>query len=311
MTKQIHRELFDKNKYISIIRKQNPNIQEDKIEWYDDGWDFIVAIVDSLVYRFPRRRDYETKLPLETAFMKHFASLSPIAVPQLTLHEDSATGNYVTYSFLHGIPFKRKLAEMFPKDKQLLIARQIGNFLSTLHSFPIGKAKEIGIEELNSLQSWTGRLEKIKREVFPNINKEEQEWTIKIFTEFINLIKHNPFRRVVTHSDVMPEHIIVNPDTYILSGIIDFGDILIADPAFDFTFLNKYGKEFLDEAYKAYKLQRDPYFEVRRRFYEDRLVITNLEHSLKVGDPVWIERHKKEFAEYLTSAKERDFLKNR
>ena len=40
----------------------------------------------------------------------------------------------------------------------------------------------------------------------------------------------------VIHSDIMPEHIIVNPKTHTLSGIIDFGDIEIGDPAYDFAF---------------------------------------------------------------------------
>jgi len=47
---------------------------------------------------------------------------------------------------------------------------------------------------------------------------------------------------------MMPEHIIVEPETHKLNDIIDFGDMIIADPAYDFTFLRKYGQKFLETA---------------------------------------------------------------
>jgi len=40
MTKQIHNEIFDKTKLIAVLKKQTPHLDENKITWYDDGWDF-------------------------------------------------------------------------------------------------------------------------------------------------------------------------------------------------------------------------------------------------------------------------------
>ena len=97
----------------------------------------------------------------------------------------------------------------------------------------------------------------------------------------------------------MPEHIIVDPTTHKLSGIIDFGDMEIADSAYDFTFLRKYGQNFLDIAYDSYKLDRDETFEKRRQFYEDRLVVTNLEHSIGLQDKQKIELHKNQLTDYI------------
>lgn len=300
MTKQRHDEYFDKDKYVSIIQIHIRNLNKSDVIWYEDGWDFVVAVVGEQVFRFPRRKDYESKLPIEVKFTDQFITRSPVDIPKLILHHNVDIGNYVTYTFLPGAQFKRKLADTFPVEKKLEIARQIGCFLTAIHSFPVSKAKEIGIEEINSLKSWTDRLEYIKTKVFPYLNQKEQEWTIHVFTRFINLITAYPIQNVMSHSDIMPEHIIVDPKTYTLSGIIDFGDIVIADPAYDFTFLNKYGKDFLEEAYRSYTLPKDPNFEARRQFYEDRLVVTNLEHSIKVGDKNWIDKHLEEFRNYLS-----------
>jgi|GEM_PF-6323922 len=302
MTKQIHNEVYDKKRLIAVLKKQISHLDEDKITWYNDGWDFVVAVIDCQAFRFPRRKEYEMKLPSEVSFVKQFAVHSPIAIPKLELHNDTAIGNYASYIFLQGVEFKKAVAKSFSIDNRLHIAQRLGSFLSALHSFPVDEAKRIGITEENVSQSWTDRFENIKKIVFRHLNSNELDWTIHLFTDFLQLITEHPVQTVVTHSDIAPEHIIVNSDDQTLSGVIDFGDINITDPAYDFAFLNKYGKDFLKETYGAYTPPRDPYFEKRRQFYEDRLVVTNLEHSVKVGEKFWLEKHKKELEEYMKSA---------
>ncbi|MDP4011915.1 MAG: phosphotransferase [Candidatus Roizmanbacteria bacterium] len=302
MTKQIHNESFDKQKLIPVLKKHIPHLNDNEITWYDDGWDFIVAVIDAKAFRFPRRKEYECKFPTEVTFVQKFVARSPISIPDLILHKDENIGYFASYTFLPGVPFKSDIAKTFTQENKLIIARKLGQFLTAVHSFPIDEAKEIGIQEENVLQSWTDHFQNIKKMVFPHLNLKQQDWTTRIFASFLQLIKEHPVQTVVTHSDIAPEHIIVNPDEQTLSGVIDFGDINITDPTYDFTFLNKYGKDFLEEAYGAYTLPRDPYFEKRRQFYEDRLVVTNMEHSVKVGEQYWIERHKVELAEYMQRA---------
>jgi len=98
----------------------------------------------------------------------------------------------------------------------------------------------------------------------------------------------------------MPEHITVNPKTHTHTGIIDFGDVEIGDPAYDFAFLAKYGKDFLNWVYETYGLSKDPAFEIRRKFYRDRLAITNLEHSIELNDHRTIAKHKIELSVYIS-----------
>lgn len=302
MIKQIHNQTFDKKKLIAVLKKQIPHLDENKIMWYDDGWDFVVAVIGSQAFRFPRRKDYENKLPIEVAFIQKLNVISSIAIPDLTLHKDEDIGHFASYTFIPGVSLKLDIAKTFTQENKLIIATHIGRFLKVLHSFPIVEVERFGVVVENVFQSWTDRFELIKKIVYPHLNPDEQAWTTHIFTNFLQLIKEHQVQTVVTHSDLAPEHIIVNPNKQTLSGVIDFGDVNITDPAYDFTFLNKYGKDFLEAAYQAYSLPRDPYFDKRRQFYEDRLVVTNLEHSVKVGEQYWIDKHKKELAEYMRRA---------
>lgn len=288
---------------LKVVKRKFSNVDDKGIQIFDDGWDYIVIVVNNeTAFRFPRREDYATTLPIEMNFLELFADKSPVRVPKLTYQKDETTGiPYVSYSFIPGIQFTINVSSTFTKDELLTIAKQLGVFLTAIHSFSLEKAKQLGIKQIDSFDSCQKRLTKIKKKVFPYIVEHERRWIVTLFEDFLRIITKTPIKSVLTHSDLMPEHIIVDPKTHTLSGIIDFGDILIADPAYDFTFLARYGRDFLDECYKNYGLQRDDMFEKRRKFYEDRLAVTNLEHSLELGDQERITMHKRQLSEYVNS----------
>ena len=294
----------DVNVFREIIQRLFPDIKDEQIQVFADGWDHVVFVIDGhKAVRFPRRSDYAKKLPVEVAFLNHFDSQSPISVPQLTLHTDGQTEpSYVTYDFIPGIQFKKSVSDTFSKQELRQIARQIGSFLDKLHSLSIRKAKDLGVKQVDSLETWKNKFEKIRQTVFPYISKDEQNWSISIFENFFKTVQTDPTPLTVIHSDIMPEHIIVNPKTHTLSGIIDFGDIEIGDPAYDFAFLAKYGKDFLNWAYETYNHPKDPAFEIRRQFYLDRLALTNLEHSIEQNDKAIVEKHKAELSGYISRA---------
>lgn len=283
-----------------IIDELYPSISTDRIQIFNDGWDYVVFLIDGRkAVRFPRRPDYANKLPVEVSFLNHFGNQLPVTVPQLILHADENGLPYVTYNFIPGIQFKKIVSDTYSKEELRRIANQIGGFLDKLHSFSIEKARELGVKQVESLETWKNRLGKIRQTVFPHISKAEQDWAISIFNNFFGTLKANQMPLTVIHSDIMPEHIIVNPETHDLSGIIDFGDVEIGDPAYDFAFLAKYGKDFLIWAYETYGRPKDPAFETRRQFYLDRLALTNLEHSIEQKDQIMIGNHKAELNKYV------------
>lgn len=294
--------VFDSKIVWKVIKGLYPDIGEERIRIFDDGWDYVVFVIDGQkAVRFPRRPDYAEKLPVEVAFLDYFRSLSPISVPNLIFRRDEKTGlPFVTYDFIPGVQFQKSISNTFSKDELCQIARQIGGFLDKLHSFSIDRAKKLGVKQVESLKTWQNKFEKIKYSVFPHISKTEKDWATSLFNDFFEIVRKNPIPLVVIHSDIMPEHIIVNPETHTLAGIIDFGDVEIGDPAYDFAFIAKYGKNFLNWTYESYSLPKDSEFEIRRQFYLDRLALTNLEHSIEQNDKVMIERHKAELDDYIS-----------
>ena len=59
--------------------------------------------------------------------------------------------------------------------------------------------------------------------------------------------------RVVIHGDLVVEHLLLDDETEQLSGIIDFGDVALGDPAQDFLGFWAYGADAVARAVELYR----------------------------------------------------------
>jgi aminoglycoside phosphotransferase (APT) family kinase protein len=70
--------------------------------------------------------------------------------------------------------------------------------------------------------------------------------------------------RCVIHNDLGPDHVLVDPDTGRLTGIVDFSDLMVGDPRIDFVGLVGWGGYgFVREVIRGYPLPLDEHFEDR------------------------------------------------
>lgn len=287
-------------KYFAIVSKAHPAIKKDQITVYDEGWDHIIMVVNqTFAFRFPKTERYKKMIVKESSFLTLFAPKSPVQVPRLKLHNDDEISQYATYRFIPGVQFFSPVAKTFTKEELKTVAQRLGAFLTAIHSFPKRKAKELGIEEVNPMSYWPKRFEEVKKGVFPHISSKEQNWVTKLFETFLTTLRKSRIASTVIHGDIFPEHLIVDPKANKLTGIIDFADVGIDDPAYDFAFRGYYKDEFFQEVYRSYDLPRDAYFDKRRQFYEERYIITDLENSLKLNDSEKIANFKKRLTYHI------------
>ena len=129
-------------------------------------------------------------------------------------------------------------------------AKQLGAFLSSLHSFPISEARSLGLEEGDS-SVWKRR---VAKEIFIERADELNSEVREIFARWIGRSEgtDHSFEPVLAHDDLWYKHIYHDPSTGKLTGIIDWGDIGITDPAKDFYGFWIYGESFLDEVLTHY-----------------------------------------------------------
>jgi aminoglycoside 2''-phosphotransferase len=72
------------------------------------------------------------------------------------------------------------------------------------------------------------------------------------------------------HGDLCADHILFDPKKRVITGIIDWGDSTIGDPAFDFLgIIDDYDKNFAQQVLTNYLGPIDESFLIRAEFYSN------------------------------------------
>ncbi len=90
-----------------------------------------------------------------------------------------------------------------------------------------------------------------------------------------------PTTLVFSHNDLGIEHVLVDPTSFDVTGIIDWGDAAIVDPAYDFGLIYRdLGPEALEAALGSYRLDGDAgRIREQARFYGRCSVLEDLEYG--------------------------------
>lgn len=288
-----------RNIFLNFVKSRHPSLPDLAFKVFDDGWDHVIILVEgSLAYRFPRSKSYSENLIFEKAFLDNFSKISPLNIPKLILGKNPKF-NFATYNFIPGEPFTSEEFKKLTFLEQEEAARRLGNFLTSLHSFPLEEAKNLGLKVWDTKVFWKRHLAFYKRKIFPLLTKKESQWIDSLFNSFLKVIKSSPVPFRVAHCDMRPEHIIFNSTTKTITGIIDFGDLEITDPAYDLQFENCYGKIFLEKIYQNYKILEDETFDKRRTFYEMHNPLNSFRHALKYNLKEKIDFYKSKLTQFI------------
>lgn len=287
-------------RYLEEIKKRFPDVRSEDLGEHDAGWDyFVCAVKEQTAFRFPRNEHYARQLPNEVTFLREFAPICPVRVPVPTLQTLPDGSPYVTYDFIPGEPFSVESATGFTRSDLWGIAAQLGMFLSALHSYPPERVTRLGFQRTDVIAAHENRIRETEKLVFPLMNKVEQKWLTERLDLFRVIVSQCPLRVRPTHTDLLPEHMIIDPQAHRLNGVIDYGDLELNDPAVDFIFLSHYGQDFLNAVYENYLPQRDELFETRRQLYDDFLYVLNLKHMVEKGYSAKIPFLKKQLSNHI------------
>ncbi|HLL60498.1 MAG TPA: phosphotransferase [Candidatus Nitrosocosmicus sp.] len=273
--------------FLEIIRKDFPLAND--IQMYTEGWDHVVFSVNSkIAYRFPKNIQHQNQLCLEAKFVKVFSEFCSTEIPHIEtkVHNDLIYG---VYPFIQGTFLSYDSAKCLNQESIAKICQELGTFLKEIHSFPVARAKTIGIVKMDLVKFWMKKLTQTIEMFSLYLDNDEINVIQSRYNKFLELITQFPIEHKVNHSDLKPPHIII--DVGSLSGIIDFSEVVIGDPAYDFQYLGRYGKKFLEQVYKSYG-EQDAYFETRRIFYEYLSHLEPLESAILINDKSLISREK-------------------
>jgi len=226
--------------YLQSIRNIFPQ-EIDTYTLHEGGDDFVILEVNqSWMFRFPRNSASSAAMKIETNFLSEFGPVSPLPVPARNYISDG----FVGYRKIQGEQLSFALFANLSKSARARVAQQLGNFLSALHNFPVEKAANIGIAHAwNGLHHQTGRY--FLEHVAPKLSSTARKNSVPLMESLLA----EEFEGKIIHGDFyLPDHVFYNEGKQELSGVIDFGDVTIYDPAHDWQCVVETGSEAFFEA---------------------------------------------------------------
>lgn len=261
------------------ISRAVPDIPLDAVRVVTEGFDSDALIVDDAwVFRFPRRQDVAAQLAVEQALLPALAAHVPIAIPRFEIQVPATDDSFpfVGYRLLPGTQLRAAYLAGLAAPRRAAIAAQLGAFLSALHSFPVEQARSLAPSiEVTEREPIEQEAAAVEDELFPLLTPAEQRWAQSLYSAASDpaIWRWTP---VVTHNDLSADHILVDQQTQRLSGIIDWGDMALGDPANDFAALVDYDQPFVDAVLQHYSLPVDAAFRTRIMSLLPRTLFRNL-----------------------------------
>ncbi len=101
----------------------------------------------------------------------------------------------------------------------------MAEFLNILHSVDYSK---LGLSPVDPIEWYKDLYNRIKKICFQYFDDELKDSTEKLFNDFFNDNTMHNYVPTLVHGDLSEDHILVTDNGI---GIIDFGDLMVFDPA--------------------------------------------------------------------------------
>jgi aminoglycoside 2''-phosphotransferase len=207
----------------------------------------MILLDNGIAFRFENDEDVNL-LRERTVLNAIKRRLKSIPIPDYTFVPESS--DFAGYKTISGTRLSPWQFARLSRSNRANAAQRLGIFLSGLHSYSVVKAQSLGVREGDRSVYNRSAARKIFAEradaLLPEVRQIFAKWI-----ESSDGIDHS-FKPVLAHNDLWYKHIYHGPSSGKLSGIIDWGDVEITDPAKDFYGFWVCGESFLDEVLSHY-----------------------------------------------------------
>ena len=267
------------DRYRALVTRALPALTLRSFAYLGEGEDHIAFEVnETLIFRFAKGDD-RAALAREIRVLRAVDTL--LAVPTPLPAYVSLDDGFIGYPKLPGTPLLA-VADTFDLPEWPAFARQIGGALRAINAAPTAPLADLlEVDATNP-----GELLIEARESFAAVGQRipgHHRGAIEAFLDTVPEEAH--VTPVFAHNDLGIEHILVDAATRQVTGIIDWGDAALADPAYDF------GKLYRDLGPAALEALLDAYgagaardaLRSRAIFYARCGVLEDLRFGLDTG----------------------------
>ena len=292
------------NRYITNLAEAKekiidlyPKFKTSKFVADEKGWDnFVVKVDNKFIFRFSRRPESQIILELEKVLL---ASLSKglsnkIEIPDFIYCNLTENGPFIGYKMIEGTFLTKDIYNKLSEKEKNNLAKTSAEFLTELHSVNISC---YDFDVIEPISNYKLRYDEFKRICFKYLNREEQYLTTQLFEDYFNDSTMIEYRASVIHGDLSSDHILLTNNGL---GIIDFGDLSVFDPAFDFTWAYLLDEKLYDKVFEYYKGHKDKNFKHRiKDFYVKIISYYGIVYGEQTNNQDLIQEELKNLGKYL------------
>ncbi len=256
-----------------------------------EGQDNVAYEVDGeLIVRFSKEADLEEQAAAvtgEARLLSAVAEVSPIPVPVplFTIADQGC----LAYSKLPGLP----LIDLSPARRTARsgsIAAVLGGFLTALHQVPVDAMAGLADIDDQPKELWLREAAETYASVADHVPGMYRP-AVEAFLEAPAPADGHSV--VFSHNDLGIEHVLVDPATWRVTGVIDWSDAAFTDPAYDFGLLYRdLGPDFLGLVLRDYRNDAHSVQGIRTRaaFYARCAVLEDLAYGIEPGHGKYLDK---------------------
>lgn len=254
--------LHDDLDWRAIERECGIGVRSSK--YLGEGWTATAYRVnDALVFRFPKRPEYWDEIDREIEFLDYARDHLPLPVPHhlLQIRESSCMPcGYSIYRYIVGDAVDASHMSTRARDD---LSRTLGGFLAALHGLRPRRG-QLTLPHEDPYQVAMDVLADAEHRIVGQLTPAERRRLADVFRAYVNE-PQGIGRSCIVHADFSAEHIL--HDGTGVTGIIDWGDVSLGDPDYDFSYLFvDFGEDFVRTMAGHYG-HRDPELLVRKARY--------------------------------------------
>jgi aminoglycoside phosphotransferase (APT) family kinase protein len=258
------------------------------VEAFGGGWDNAAFLVDrTIVFRFPRRRIAAPLIERESRILPAIAASLPLAIPVPRFVGEPTPDYPWSFAGYARIDGATACSVELSDAARAALARPLAEFLRSLHR--IDRAPLVG---LGLPPDQIGRLDHAKRlrqtlERRPACAAGELAQSVDLGIAWLQAHPPNApadAARTLVHGDLYARHLLLD-ETARPTGIIDWGDVHLGDPALDLAIA------FLMLPAVAHTTFRDAYGPIDERTWSAARyraiyhAILEYDYGIRVNDP--------------------------
>ena len=243
------------------IRENIPGFAVESVEFEGEG-DFCRAytVNQAWIFRFAHNDEGSMTLEREAALLPNLSPAVHVAIPNIVYFGRRwASGRaFVGYRKIQGVELTRERLQALEPPERERCASDLAGFLRELHSFSVEEARSLGAPEcdypfcrteegvVEGAASHLYRRELRRLLGYPTLGEEARRYCERLVEQLLDGGRGRDLPHTLVHGDLSQDHVLLDPQTGRVAGVIDFSDAIITTPALDFMYLyHAYGKDFL------------------------------------------------------------------